>query len=349
MATKRQRNAPPGVPKYHRLTADNRTTIRALRKEGFSCAHIARRIGCDKATVSRELRRNMSRKGYRPKKAQSKADWRMRKKAEDRRKMTSPMWECIKAKMVEGWTPEQISGRCRRDGVDMVSRESIYKEYYRRQKLVMSGQSDEELPLLMMRRKKRKTRDRNAKKYRNAGRGRIPGRVGIEERPKCVESRKRVGNVECDLINGLKGTGNLVTVAERMTRFTIVSRAASKEADVVAGAIIGMLGSLPRGFLKTLTFDNGKEFAKFAQIEQALGVKAYFANPYHSWERGTNENRNGIVRKTLPKGTSFSSITDEQMRRIDHMLNDRPLKCLNWRTPREAFTRLLQQYILKSA
>lgn len=349
MPIKRQRKAPPGVPKYHRLTADNRTTIRALRKEGFSCAHIAHRIGCNKATVSRELSRNKSKKGYRPKKAQAKADWRMRVKAQARRKMTSEMWEFIKEKMFDGWTPEQISGRCKRDGVPMVSKESIYKEYYRRQKLVMAGKSDEELPLLMMRRKRRKTRDRNAKKYRNAGRGKIPGRVGIEERPKSVESRARVGNGECDLINGLFGTGNLVTFVERMTRFTLIAYTASKEADAVAGAIIGMLASLPKGLLKTLTFDNGKEFAKFAQIEQALGVKVYFANPYHSWERGTNENRNGVVRKVLPKGRAFDNITEEEMLRIDQMLNDRPLKCLNWRTPREAFTRLLQQYILKSA
>jgi len=134
-----------------------------------------------------------------------------------------------------------------------------------------------------------------------------------------------------------------------MTRFTFFAYVATKEADVVAGAVIGLLASLPRSFLKTLTFDNGKEFALFKAIEQAIGLKVYFAKPYHSWERGTNENRNGVVRKVLPKGSSFADITEEQMRRIDYMLNDRPLRCLNWRTPREAFAELLRRHVLKAA
>ncbi len=205
------------------------------------------------------------------------------------------------------------------------------------------------MPLPAMRRKKRKARDRNAKKRRDAGRGKIPGRVDIEKRPRTVENRARVGNYEGDLINGLHGTGNLVTIAERMTRFVLFAYVATKEADAVASAVIGLLASLPKSFLETLTFDNGKEFAKFGRIRQALGIDVYFAKPYHSWERGTNENRNGIVRKVLPKGRSFDDITGEEMRRIDRMLNDRPLKCLNWRTPREAFTELLRRHLLKAS
>ena len=158
-----------------------------------------------------------------------------------------------------------------------------------------------------------------------------------------------MGHLEGDLINGLFGTGNLVTLVERMTRFVFFTYVATKEADVVAGAVIGLLASLPKSFLKTLTFDNGKEFALFKTIEQALGLKVYFAKPYHSCERGTNENRNGVVRKVLPKGSSFANITEEQKRRIDYMLNDRPLKCLNWRTPREAFVELLRRHILNAA
>ena len=250
-----------------------------------------------------------------------------------------------KDRLAKGWTFEQIHGRCKRDGIAMVCAETLYKEYYRRQKLVMAGKSDEVLPPLLRRQKKRRTRDRNANKYRNAGRGKITGRVDIDERPKTVENRASVGNWEGDLINGLKGTGNLVTLAERMTRFVFFAYAATKEADAVASAVIGLLASLPKGFLKSLTFDNGKEFAKFEQIKQALGIEVYFAKPYHSWERGTNENRNGVVRKVLPKGRSFDDITEEEMRRIDYMLNDRPLRCLNWRTPREAFAELLRRHM----
>ena len=132
-----------------------------------------------------------------------------------------------------------------------------------------------------------------------------------------------------------------MTLAERMTRFTLFGYVASKETDAVMGAAIGLLGGLAKKILDTLTFDNGKEFAKFGQLEQALGLNVYFAKPYHSWERGTNENRNGVVRKVLPKGTSFAGLTDEQIRRVDCLLNDRPMKCLNWRTPREAFAQLV--------
>lgn len=349
MATKERRKAPPGDPAYHRLTEEDRIIIETLRKERCSNRHIAERVGCSPTTVGRELKRNLSKKGYRHKKAQAKAKYRAAVKAAKRRKFTEAMWDLAKDRLAKGWTFEQIHGRCKRDGTPMVCAETLYKEYYRRQKLVLEGKSEEILPALPKRQKKRKTRDRNAKKYRDAGRGKIKDRVDIDERPKSVENRARVGNLEGDLVNGLKGTGNLVTIAERMTRFVFFAYAATKEADVVASAVIGLLASLPKGFLKTLTFDNGKEFALFKSMEQALGIKVYFAKPYHSWERGTNENRNGVVRKVLPKGRSFDDITEEEMRRIDYMLNDRPLKCLNWRTPREAFSALLIRYVAKIA
>jgi IS30 family transposase len=128
-----------------------------------------------------------------------------------------------------------------------------------------------------------------------------------------------------------------------------ITYAATKEADTVASAVIGLLVSLPKDFLKILTFDSGNEFAKFEQIKQALGIEVYFAHPCHSWERGTNENRNDIVRMVLSKGRSFDDITEEEMRRIDYMLNDRQLKCLNWRTPRKAFTDLLKRYLPRLA
>ena len=303
-------------------------------------------VGCSPATIGRELKRNLSKKGYRHKKAQGKADHRAAVKAAKRRRFTEGMWELAKDRLAKGWTFEQIYGRCRRDGVPMVCAETLYKEYDRRQKLVLAGKSDEALPPLPKRQKKRKTRDRSAKKYRDAGRGKIKDRVDIDERPKTVENRARVGHWEGDLINGHGGTGNLVTLAERMTRFTLVAYAATKESPCVMSAIIGMLASIPKDMLKTCTFDNRKEFALFKQLEQALGVKVYFAKPYHSWERGTNENRNGIVRKVLPKGSRFDAILDEELRRIDYMLNDRPMKCLNWRTPRESFSALLRRYLI---
>lgn len=349
MATKERRKAPPGTPAYHRLTEEERIIIETLRKEGCSNRHIAGRVGCSPTTVGRELRRNLSRKGYRHRKAQGKANLRAAVKAAKRRRLTSEMWAMAMDRLAKDWTFGQVYGRCRRDGIPTVCAETLYREYYRRQRLVLAGRPGEALPPLPRRRKRRRSRDRGAKKYRGAGRGRIPGRVDIDERPKTVERRARVGNWEGDLVNGLKGTGNLVTLAERMTRFTLFAYAATTEADTVAGAETGLLAPLPKGFLKSLTFSNGKEFAKFGRIRQALGVEVYFAKPYHSWERGTNENRNGVVRKVLPKGRSFDGITGEEMRRIDYILNDRPLRCLDWRTPREAFTALLIRHTAEAA
>ena len=344
---RRGKNSDEPAPKYKRLDNDKRVQIETLKRKGFCNAEIARFVGCHPSTVARELSRNKSKKGYRAKKAGAKAKYRIKEKASNRRKMTEEMWMFVKEKLELGWTPEMIQQRALRDGKPSVCRELIYQEYYRRQELVISGLSNEHLPLLPKRRKQRKTRDRNAKKYtKDAGRGKIKNRVDISMRPKNVQNRKRVGHWEGDLVNGLSGTGHILTLVERMTRLTLKCRVPSKETDVVMSAIIGLLGSLPRGMLKTLTFDNGKEFAAFGQLEQALGLKVYFAKPYHSWERGTNENRNGIVRMVLPKGRSFDDILEEEMNRIDYLLNDRPLRCLDWRTPREAFNLLLNRCIL---
>src|SRR5574344_98227 len=159
---------------------------------------------------------------------------------------------------------------------------------------------------------------------------------------------RRAGHWEGDLINGLRGTGNLVTVVERMSRFTLVGYSATKETDAVMAVFKALLRDLPQEMVQSLTLDNGKEYAKFKVLVRDCGLDVFFAKPYHSWERGTNENRNGVVRIVLPKGSRFDNITKEQMERIDRLLNDRPLRCLGWRTPREVFTARLQ-YRLKVA
>lgn len=328
-----------GAPAYHRLTREKRSILWVLKREGFSQTQMARRLGVSKSTVSRELRRNATHWGYRYQFADAQAKARASAKASKRRKFTEAMWEWAMSRLWRGWSFETICGRARREKVPMVCAETLYGEYYRRQKLVAKGVSDEVLPPLP---KAHRKRHRRGKRYANAGRGRIPGRVDISERPKEVERRKEVGHWEGDLVNGAPGTGHLVTLVERTTRYTCFRRVASKKDDAVAAAVVERLARLPKGLLKTLTFDNGKEFAKFKRIEKKLGLHVYFAKPYHSWERGTNENRNGVVRKVLPKGTSFLEIADEDLRKIDALLNDRPLRCLKWRTAREAFAEVLK-------
>lgn len=228
MDMKTSKRIPPGTPKYHRLTSENRIIIWMLKKEGKSETYIAARIGCSVSTISRELDRNKGKKGYRHKKAQGMAQHRIAVKAAKRRKFTDKMWKLFKEKPWEGWTPQMVVGRCSRDGIPMVCVETPYQEYCRRQELVRRGLSKEVLPPLPRCQKRRKTRNGDAKKYRNAGRGKIPGRVDIDECPKTVENRARVGHWEGDLINGLKGTGSLVTLVERMTRFTLVARVTPK-------------------------------------------------------------------------------------------------------------------------
>ena len=336
---------PKPEPKYKRLDGDDRVKIEVLHRKGFSQAEIADEIGCSRSTISRELKNNRSNKGYRAKKADKISKWRVQNKATNRKKMTDSLWAGLKEKLELGWTPAMISEHARKNGKSTVCKELIYQEYYRRQKLVIEGVSDESLPLLPKRRKLRKTRDRNAKKYtKDAGRGKIKGRVDISERPESVNNRCRVGHWEGDLINGANGTGHIVTLVERMTRRTLWCYVPTKRTEDVMSAILRMLGSIPRDMLQTLTFDNGKEFAGFKLLELVLGLKVFFARPYHSWERGTNENRNGIVRMVLPKGRAFDAILAEEMKRIDYLLNDRPMECLNWRTPREAFSLLLKRH-----
>src|SRR5574344_940127 len=204
-------------------------------------------------------------------------------------------------------------------------------QVHARQRLVARGKSQEILPVLPRGHRKRHKR---GKSYAGAGRGRIPGRIDIDLRPKSVENRARAGHWEGDLINGLRGTGNLVTVVERMSRFTLVGYSATKETDAVMAVFKALLRDLPQEMVQSLTLDNGKEYAKFKVLVRDCGLDVFFAKPYHSWERGPNENRNGVVRIVLPKGSLFDNITKEHMERIDRLLNDRPLRCLGWRTPR---------------
>jgi IS30 family transposase len=157
----------------------------------------------------------------------------------------------------------------------------------------------------------------------------------IDTRPTEVETRKIVGHWEGDLINGARDTGNLVTLVERNMRYTLVGRTGSKEAEEVTREIIARFETLPQAVRLSLTLDNGKEFARHEDIAQNTHMDVFFARPYHSWERGTNENMNGLIRRLYPKKSSFAGIGEAELKRIDRFLNDRPRKCLGWMTPRE--------------
>ena len=238
----------------------------------------------------------------------------------------------VEEKLRKGWTPEIICGRAKLEGRAHVCKETVYKHVYEDAKA--GGDLWERLP-----RAKRK-RKRRCPRQEGRGRGVIPGRRGIETRPPEVELRITVGHWEGDLVVGANATGYLVTLVERVTRYTLVGWSATKEADEVKSVIIRLLAAV--GVACTgITFDNGKEFARHAEIAKALKADVFFARPYHSWERGTNENTNGLIRRLYPKSESFASIGGEDLRRIDTFLNDRPRKCLGWKTPREVMAAFL--------
>lgn len=316
---------------YTRVTEEERNLIYRWRQDAISLREIARRLGRATSSICRELVRNLGLRGYRPKQAQEKAQ--VQAKRPGPRRFTDEVRVDAEARLKEGWTPEMISERARLDGRPSVCKETIYKHVYADAKA--GGTLWKNLP-----RAKRKRR-RRCPRQEGRGRGRIPNQRMIDTRPAEVETRKTVGHWEGDLINGAHDTGNLVTLVERNMRYALVGRTDSKEAEEVTREINARFETLPQAVRLTLTLDNGKEFARHEDIALNTRMDVFFARPYHSWERGTNENMNGLIRRLYPKKSSFAGIGEAELKRIDRFLNDRPRKCLGWMTPREKMTAFL--------
>lgn len=310
---------------FKRVTAEERTLIYRWRKEGKAQREIARRLDRNASTISRELACNTGKRGYRPKQAHGKSQAKAKRPGP--RRFTEEVQVDAEARLKEGWTPEIIGQRARLEGRPWVSKETIYKHIYADAKA--GGTLWKNLP-----RAKRKRR-RRCPRQEGRGRGRIPNQRMIGTRPAEVATRETVGHWEGDLINGANGTGNLTTLVERNTRFTLVGRTDSKEAQEVTQKVIALFNLLPQKSRQSLTLDNGKEFARHEEIAKESVIDVFFATPYHSWERGTNENTNGLIRRLYPKKSSFAEIGEVELKRIDAFLNDRPRKCLGWWTPRE--------------
>jgi IS30 family transposase len=316
---------------YMRMTSEERMLIYRWIQDDQKQDEIAWRLGRNPGSISREIGRNTGLRGYRPKQAHEKAQAQAKRPGP--RRFTAQVRADAEAQLKGGWTPEIISGRARLEGRPHVCKETIYKHVYADAKA--GGRLWEYLP-----RAKRK-RSRRCPRKDGRGRGKIPNQKMIATRPAEVETRQTVGHWEGDLINGAHATGNLATLAERCTRFTLVGRTNSKEAEEVTRVICALFKPLPQKSRLSLTFDNGKEFARHEDIARDTSMDVFFANPYHSWERGTNENTNGLIRRLYPKKSSFSGIGRAELKRIDSFLNDRPRKCLGWMTPREKMAAFL--------
>ena len=312
------------------LIEGDRYYIKAQRDIGKTIAKIASKLKVDKSTISRELNRNCGQRGYRPKQAQTNASRRW-KNADKAIKLTPPLKRFITKKIRQDWSPEQITGRLRREGRSSVSHERIYQ--FIGEDKAAGGDLWTHLRWSSKKRRKRYgIRDR---------RGEIPNRRSIEKRGKKANKRKKLGHLERDLIIGNGHQGALLTVVDRKSRMTFAARLKGKSAKEVHQATLKILRPI-RALLKTMTNDNGKEFASHERTAKRLKVKIYFCHPYSSYERGTNENTNGLLRQYFPKSkTDFTKVTDREVRSSLNKLNSRPRKCLGFKTPLEVIRKKL--------
>lgn len=307
----------------HHLTLEERDRIAHLRSQGAEQKEIARAVGRCRSTISRELRRNGTEGGYFAAQAQRAAQ-RRRRERPLRRKMDDPeINEVVRRGLAQEWAPQQIAGRMQQQACPRrVSSQTIYT-------WIKQDENREHWESFLRRRGKRPYRRKNAATTGDAAR--------IDRRPEVIEERLRLGDFEGDTVLGPAGTGGLATLVDRKSRLTIVVKVQSKNADHVHEKIKQRMKELDEPRRRSITFDNGTEFARCHRLEKHLGMELYFADPGCPYQRGTNENTNGLIRQYFPKGTDFRDISHSQVRQVENLLNNRPRACLGFRTPGEVF------------
>lgn len=307
---------------HAQLTSEQRYQIKALMQAEQSPTKIAKIVGVARSTIYRERKRNSGLRGYRPKQAHEKA--LVRRQGKSKACIGPDTWKLVEEKLRLDWSPEQIANWLKKQGYEPVSHERIYQYVYVDKRA--GGSLHKHLRSQKPYRKRTGSHDR---------RGKIPNTTSIEQRPEIVEQRTRLGDWEVDLIVGKGQQGAVITLTERKSRFTLMRKVLSKQAELVAQAIIDLLSWVEH--LKTITADNGKEFANHLHISRQLCIDFFFAHPYASWERGTNENTNGLIRQYLPKSRNLTTVTVQEELMIMDRLNLRPRKCLDFNTPFEVF------------
>jgi IS30 family transposase len=310
---------------YRHLIQEERYQISALLEAGFSQGAIAAKLSRSPSSVSRELSRNRLAGPYQPQIAVVLAKARRLPSAKNARRVSDEAWTFAQQKLAETWSPQQIAGHQRAEKLPRISHESIYRRIYQDKRA--GGHLHLALRIHKQRRKRRGMRER---------RGTIPNQVLIDQRPAMVDSRERFGDWEADLVIGARHSQALVTINERKSRYALIKRVTSKQASVVRRAIVKKLKPFQR-LAHTLTTDNGKEFAQHERIAKDLKLNYYFAHPYASWERGANENMNGLIRQFFPKHRKLEEVTDQEIALAQHRLNHRPRKCLGYKTPHQVF------------
>ena len=315
---------------YTHLSQTERYQIQALMKAGQTQIDIARILGRHKSTISRELTRGSGSRGYRPRQAQNLSEARSQC-SRNAAHISPETWHATMAFLGLQWSPEQIASQL------PISHETIYQKIYADK--AMGGHLWRSL------------RCQKQKRKRYAGgrdrRGQIPDRRSIAERPESVERRAHIGHWEGDTVIGAAHQHAIVTLVERKSGYAVMMKVNRKTSDQVSAAIIKRLKPIASR-VKTITYDNGKEFAGHKAIDQSLGTTAYFADPFASWQRGSNENYNGLLRQYIPKKRHLSTVTDEELKMIEDRLNHRPRKRLGFKTPHQMFHESLKSVALRT-
>lgn len=310
---------------YKQLTKEERYQIYIMKQAGHAQDYIATLLGRSPSTISREINRNQGLRGYRPLQAQRLSDMR-RQQAAKACKLTDNVIRWIRQLIKQELSPQQVVDYLERHKKISLHHETVYKLIY--EDKAAGGSLHQHLRIA-------------SKSYRKRyghydRRGKIKDRVDIDERPAIVNNRKRIGDWEGDTIIGKGKRSAILTLVERKTLYTVIIRLTGKRSDLLAEAAVNGMASL-KSKVKTITFDNGLEFADHKTIAKGLNAKIYFAHPYASWERGTNENTNGLIRQYFPKGTDLTTVTDEQIKQVMDRLNNRPRKTRGCRSPNELF------------
>ena len=322
--------------RYRHVSRDERGKIMFMSRWGKSNSEIAALLGRHRSTILRELRRNVSQYDscYADESAQIRAVRRRERASNRGRLRDADIRTYVKDKLKACWSPELIAGRIRLDLSDSrVSCETIYQYIYH----LELPERQEYIGYLA--RSHRRRRHRGTGKSQR--KSRIPNRISIADRPQAVALRKQMGHWEGDSLVSSRNTTVLYSLVERRTRLVKLARVRGRDGKRTAAAIIRRLQPLPARARRTLTMDNGFEHTRHEQVTAAINIRCYFCDPYAAWQRGTNENRNELIRRHFPKGTDFARLTRAEIERAESAINNRPMKCLGYRTPLEAAARFV--------
>jgi len=311
---------------YRQITSSERYTLGALHKQGFSQAEIARQLGKHPSSIGRELKRNRCRLdgAYRPEKASERTNGR-RSRSRRNGRFGKHELQAVELLLREDFSPEQAAGYLSEHGLLQISHETIYLHIWR----------DKESGGLLWKHLRCSPKRRRKRYGKYDSRGRLAGKKLIAQRPAAVEARQEIGHWEMDTVMGAHASRHcILSLVERVSGYTIIGKLRDRSKEVVTKRAIHLIRSHGRLF-KTITADNGTEFHDDLKIEKATGVPIYFATPYHSWERGTNENTNGLIRQYLPKRTSMRGVTQCRCNAIALRLNIRPRKRHGYKSPAE--------------